>query len=289
MSARAEVTTVFDNYANRINNIEVDIWNGTSKDHLTSMASSFVGEYKNPILTQLSQLESAISNYAKWQVAKQNYERARSAYNSCSGDTEESRSRRSYYARLMRQYKAEMEQLAKAINSALESIKGARIKSQANFVQYYQYNYKDAGYGYGTTIAEAGCGPTAMAMVISTLTDKEVTPVDAANWSLDHGFRCYGNGTYWSYFDAYAKENGLECTQSTINADSITSNLKDGNPVIVSVGPGTFTKNGHFVVLTGMTDDGQVTIADPNSEEKSSKTYDLNVFLNEGTQQWVIK
>lgn len=289
MSAKTEVITIFNNYLNSVNNIETNVWNGASKDHLTSMARAFDSEYRNTILTQISQLESALSNYAKWQVAKQNYERALSNYNSCSGDTEESRSRRSHYYSLMQKYKAEMEQLATAINASLESIKDARLKSQANFVQYYQYNYKDADYGYGTTIAETGCGPTAMAMVISTLTDKEVTPVDAANWSLDHGFRCYGNGTYWSYFGAYAEENGLECIQSTINADSITSSLKDGNPVIVSVGPGTFTKYGHFVVLTGMTDDGQITIADPNSEERSSKTYDLNVFLREGTQQWVIK
>lgn len=289
MSAITEVRTVFNNYTNRINNIDINTWNGTSKDHLVSLANSFTSEYSTPILNQLSQLESAISNYGKWKEAKQNYVNAQRAYNSCSGDTDESRSRRRYYASLMRKYKAEMDRLAKAIESLLDSIKSAKIKSQANFVQYYQYNYKDASYGYGTTIAETGCGPTAMAMVISTLTDKEVTPIDAANWSLDHGYRCYGNGTYWSYFDAYAKENGLECTQSSINADSITANLKEGNPVIISVGPGTFTKNGHFIVLTGMTDDGQITVADPNSEERSSKTYDLNVFLNEGTQQWVIK
>ena len=160
---------------------------------------------------------------------------------------------------------------------------------QKEFVEYYKEDYANDSYGNGTTIASAGSGPTAMAMVVATLTDKEITPVDAANWSLEHGYRCYGNGTYWTYFDAYAQENGLSCTQSNINGNSIMSSLQSGDPVIVAVGPGEYTDNGHFVVLTGLTDDGKVSIIDPNSRTKSSSTYDLDLFLREGTQQWTIK
>lgn len=162
-------------------------------------------------------------------------------------------------------------------------------EDQKEFVKYFKEDYANDSYGDGTTIASAGSGPTAMAMVVATLTDKEITPVDAANWSLDHGYRCYGNGTYWSYFDAYAQANGLSCTQTNINNSSIISSLKAGDPVIVSVGPGSYTDSGHFVVLTGLTSDGKVSIVDPNSRIKSESTYDLDLFLREGTQQWVIK
>ena len=38
-----------------------------------------------------------------------------------------------------------------------------------------------------TTIGESGCGPTCMAMVISTFTGKTVTPIDTCKWSKELG------------------------------------------------------------------------------------------------------
>ena len=42
---------------------------------------------------------------------------------------------------------------------------------------YNQNDYLES-YGYGTTIKSDGCGPVAMAMVLSTLKGGNITPVE---------------------------------------------------------------------------------------------------------------
>mgnify|MGYP003483381476 FL=1 len=54
------------------------------------------------------------------------------------------------------------------------------------------------------------------------------------------------------------------------------------------MGPGHFTKGGHFIVLTGISEDGRITVADPNSEQRSNQTWDVNTIVNEGKQIWAI-
>jgi hypothetical protein len=157
--------------------------------------------------------------------------------------------------------------------------------TDGEFVNYYQYNYKES-YGYGTTIASAGCGPTSMAMVLTKLTGKKVTPVDTANWSLRNGHRVKGNGTAWSFFGAIAPQYGVSCQQMGVSKSNIIDNLKAGKMLIMSMGPGHFTKGGHFIVLRGITEDGRIIVADPNSETRSHQTWDVNVFLREGKQIW---
>ena len=370
MNVQSNISDIFENYLNAINNIDSNTWNGASKDHLVAMSTEFVKQYDGTIYGQLSNLSSALANYEAWLDAKKKYEQNKSYAESCVGTTEESARRKAHFVKEANKYAAQMNNLASAIKVALASIKGENLYGQSttpgngqvtppnngqvvdndntqipngdntqvtdpnngqdvtpgtangnqsdvndpnqtidpitggvvdpnqttdvngdqkDFVKYFKEDYANDSYGNGTTIASAGSGPTAMAMVVATLTDKEITPVDAANWSLDHGYRCYGNGTYWSYFDAYAQANGLSCTQTNVNSSSIMSSLKSGDPVIVSVGPGSYTDSGHFVVLTGLTSDGKVSIVDPNSRIKSESTYDLDLFLREGTQQWIIK
>ena len=48
------------------------------------------------------------------------------------------------------------------------------------------------------TLKISGCGPTSAAMLVATLKDKSVTPVEAAKWSLDHGYKAPNQGTYYS-------------------------------------------------------------------------------------------
>ena len=39
-------------------------------------------------------------------------------------------------------------------------------------------------------------------------------------------------------------------------------------------------------VGTVINEDGSISVADPNSEERSNTTYDISVFLNEGKEMW---
>lgn len=157
--------------------------------------------------------------------------------------------------------------------------------TKGEFVNYYQYNYKQS-YGYGTTIASAGCGPTAMAMVLTYLLGETHDPVELANWSLKGGHHINGAGTTWSFFPACAKAYGIECNQMSVTKENIINNLKAGKTIIMNVGPGHFTSGGHYIVLRGITADGKIIVADPNSEKRSQQTWDIDVFLKEGKGMW---
>ena len=125
-----------------------------------------------------------------------------------------------------------------------------------------------------------------MAMVLTKMTGKKVTPVETANWSLSNGHRVKNNGTAWSFFGAIAPQYGISCTQMGVSKSNIVDNLKAGKMLIMSMGPGHFTKGGHYIVLRGITEDGKIIVADPNSESRSQQVWDVSVFLNEGKQIW---
>lgn len=48
--------------------------------------------------------------------------------------------------------------------------------------------------GEKTTIGASGCGPTAMAMVLATWADPQVTPATECAWALAHGYKAPARG-----------------------------------------------------------------------------------------------
>ena len=52
------------------------------------------------------------------------------------------------------------------------------------------------------------------------------------------------------------------------------------------VRPGDFTTTGHFIVLAGIANDGQVIVHDPNSAERSGRTWDLERVLSQCANLW---
>ena len=67
--------------------------------------------------------------------------------------------------------------------------------------------------GEQSTIGSAGCGPTCAAMVIATLADKSVTPVETCAWAVRRGFKALNQGTYYSYFAPQLAAYGIDCRQ----------------------------------------------------------------------------
>ena len=129
------------------------------------------------------------------------------------------------------------------------------------------YEYGDGLMGW------TGCGPTCLSMVaIYLLHDTEMTPLWMANYSLQNGYCVSGSGTAWGLMSDGARALGLSVRELPLNERTIAEYLQAGNPIICSMGPGDFTDNGHFIVLTDW-EDGMVTINDPNSEINSSKQW----------------
>ena len=158
--------------------------------------------------------------------------------------------------------------------------------SKNEFVNYYQYNYADSPYYLDTTIKTAGCGTTSMAMVLTYLKGKRIDPIETTAYSVEHSTWTNGAGTNWDYFSKIAADYGINCTESGVSSQNIVDSLKSGKTIIMSMYPGTFTSSGHFIVLTGINDDGSISVADPNSEERSKNTYDISTFVNEGHEMW---
>ncbi len=141
---------------------------------------------------------------------------------------------------------------------------------------------------YGTsTIAASGCGPTCMAMVICGLTgDNTVTPYKMAKYSEENSYVDENNNTYWLFMNEAASAWGITSWETLLDEESLALELKKGNPVICSVGPGNFTKSGHFIVLTGY-EDGKVTVNDPFSKENSSKAWVYSQIAAQIKEMWV--
>ena len=97
-------------------------------------------------------------------------------------------------------------------------------------VYYNQLDERYAGKAYGTdNIGGYGCGPTAMAIVVSSLTDDMVDPVEMAEWSYNNGYWCKSSGSYHALIPAAAEEWGLPvsgCT--TAEPQRITDALANG-------------------------------------------------------------
>jgi len=158
------------------------------------------------------------------------------------------------------------------------------------------YNQRTGGYSYNTygppdndwddgfpaTIASHGCGPTALAIVISTLTEKDVNPATITDWGCKNGY-CTATGTVGGIIEKYPQKHGLSVEHVTKNdSNKIKEALKSQKSlVIASVGKGTFTSTSHYIVLRGISDDGKVLVADPNSIEKSREFWNFDLILNE--------
>ncbi|QOX64393.1 murein hydrolase [Anoxybacterium hadale] len=135
-------------------------------------------------------------------------------------------------------------------------------------------------YGQSSTIGEAGCGPTAMSIVISTLTGKAHDPIELSTWSVKNGHRCEGNGSYHSLIPAAAEGYGLSC-KGDLSAQDIVDALSSGKLVVAIMSKGHFTTGGHFIVLRGVTSEGKILVADPASHKRSQQEWELSLIMNE--------
>jgi hypothetical protein len=139
-------------------------------------------------------------------------------------------------------------------------------------------------YGGSDTIGEFGCGPTSLAIVISTFTNVKIDPEQMCKWAYDRGYWYSGSGSIHGLIPDAAKAFGLkvEGVENTPDAvDKIKSALSSGNLIITLMGKGTFTNSGHFVVLRGITADGMILVADPNSKELTNESYEPSLIVNE--------
>ncbi|MCG4526446.1 C39 family peptidase [Intestinimonas massiliensis (ex Afouda et al. 2020)] len=162
------------------------------------------------------------------------------------------------------------------------------------------YNQKDPQYGklpFGTDIIEThGCGPTAMAMVVSSLTDRPMDPGQMAQWAYENGYWKKGKGALHDLIPAAAQAWGLDVAgYQAKDAGQVLAALEQKKLVVVLMWPGHFTASGHFIVLRGLDEDGKVVVADPSSQKRSEVSWDFQLIVDEAAEKagangpfWVI-
>lgn len=140
---------------------------------------------------------------------------------------------------------------------------------------------------YGEScIAVSGCGPTCLSMVYMGLTgDTTRTPKEMADFSNRRGYYSSA-GTAWELMETGAQALGLSVHTPVLTETAIKNALAAGHPVIMSLGPGDFTDEGHFIVVSGVAKNGDFIIRDPNSPKRSEKTWSADRLLPQVLNLW---
>lgn len=141
--------------------------------------------------------------------------------------------------------------------------------------------WKDQPYG-SDCVGPYGCGPTAMAMAVKSLTGEETDPKQMASWCSQNGYWAAGSGSYHSIVRGVADAFGLECVSpDSMTPEGLRTQLSGGRIAVALMSAGHFTSGGHFILLRGVTLDGNILVADPNSRARSLQEWDASIILNE--------
>lgn len=151
-----------------------------------------------------------------------------------------------------------------------------------------QWDSRWGYYKYGDNVMGlTGCGPTCLSMVASyLLQNPKLTPIYMADYAIRNGYCVSGNGTSWDFMSKGAESLGLNVKEVPLNEKTVKRYLEEGHPVICIMGPGEFTDNGHFLVLTGMRN-GKITMNDPNSKAHSEKLWEFEDIKDQIRNMWV--
>jgi len=155
------------------------------------------------------------------------------------------------------------------------------------------YRYSNAP--GGSTMVSSGCGPTALAMILEGY-GVYATPLDVANWIADHGGHLAGAGTSGASLMAAARAYGVPMSKVNYGREDVIAALKNGKAIIAGHS-GSFASplfaapggSGHFVVYTGVSDDGSLLyVNDPNDYDNVKHVYDIDTVLAEQPDIYVV-
>ncbi len=153
------------------------------------------------------------------------------------------------------------------------------------FLQWDErWGYESYGDDY---LAVTGCGPTCLSMVYVGLTgDTGYSPYEMAKLAEKKGYYVEGAGSSWEMMTELGEKLGLDVKEPIFDEEHILKALQNGHPIICIMRKGDFTDGGHFIVLTGVAENGEIMVNDPNSIINSEKTWDLEKLMKQMRNLW---
>lgn len=145
---------------------------------------------------------------------------------------------------------------------------------------------KNNTYNKSQTIRNSGCGPTAMADIVATWWDNKVTPKTLAALSVANGYRTENSGTAWDFFRFCAQKYGARKFIQTSSYTIAAKALNEGACVICSMGPGLYTKQGHFICWW-KTDGTYNYVNDPASSASARAKSKCNIIKTQAKQYFI--
>lgn len=159
------------------------------------------------------------------------------------------------------------------------------VSGQDKVPLYNQRDYPHTPYGDYGTVSSHGCGIACLSMVATYLTgspdyDIETLAEQFGNYNTEHG-------SYWILFEDSAEVLGLDFQERTYSWKTVMEALENGQVVIALQGEGLFTSGGHYIVLTGLTEDGKIMVNDPNGNNWNKNRTMRYGFENGFTEEQV--
>lgn len=159
------------------------------------------------------------------------------------------------------------------------------ITSSVGLLTYYNQTdirWADALYGGRDSVAGYGCGPTVLAMLVTSFTNQTYLPSDMANWANANHYWSPGSGTSHNFILEGSAAFGFHAEPfQDYTPQGVISALKSGHILVALMGPGQFTSVGHFLIISNYLSGNEVSIADPASLENTQKPWDIQILLNE--------
>lgn len=159
------------------------------------------------------------------------------------------------------------------------------LESDTGLFAYYNQGdsrWAEELFGPSDPIRTHGCGPTVLAMLVSSYTSNPLLPPQAALWASQNGCCIPGEGSTHAIIGKGAAAFGLSAASlSPRSSDAILDALKDGQVVVALMGPGYFSNSGHFIIIIRSLEDGTVRIADPGNAENCFQNWDIPFLISQ--------
>ncbi|MBQ3192126.1 MAG: C39 family peptidase [Oscillospiraceae bacterium] len=160
-----------------------------------------------------------------------------------------------------------------AVSPEEDVVEAEEIPVWQQVPQYFQDDYPDEPYG-NSTIAKGGCSVTSLAMVATYLTGHAYLPDELAYYfggRAENNIRRLELGSEVLRLPYDRAENWRQVMQA----------LRDGKIAVVLMNhTSIFTDTQHFIVLTGLNEEGRIMINDPY--KPNYKKWDLKKALVAG-------